>query len=111
MPPFHVSHIIKIPAVELPVIHKTVLHDYYFLWGEQQNQAAIALGYGSLFNHSYDANAYFNMDLNNETMDFYSASDIEAGEEIFVNYNGEPNDSQPVWFDQNKEKDRRSGSC
>ena len=28
-----------------------------------------------------------------------AVSDIEAGEELFINYNGDWNDSKPVWFE------------
>ena len=39
-----------IPKVELPIIHKTTLHDYYFLWGDNLDECAIALGFGSIYN-------------------------------------------------------------
>lgn len=92
--------VIILSAEELTVIHKTHLHDYYFLWGEDDTQCAIALGFGSLYNHSYDANAEYILDLDEETIDIYSVKDIEAGSEITVNYNGWPDDPAPVWFDQ-----------
>lgn len=85
---------------DLPAIHSTKLHDYYFLWGEDQQQCAIALGYGSLFNHSYQPNARYLLDYEHLTIDFYCIKKIEAGEEITVNYNGEPDEKTPVWFDQ-----------
>ena len=85
-----------IPAI----IHQTDLHDYYFLWGEDEKQCAIALGFGSLYNHAYDANAEYILDLDDNTIDFYSVKDIEPGTEITVNYNGWPDDPAPVWFDQ-----------
>jgi uncharacterized protein len=81
-------------------IHKTDLHDYYFLWGDEQNQCAIALGYGSLYNHSYHPNARYLLDFERLTIDIYTIREIEAGEEITVNYNGEPEDPSPVWFHQ-----------
>jgi SET domain-containing protein len=91
---------IVLPEWDLSQIHKTHLHDYYFLWGEEQNQGAIALGYGSLYNHSYEPNAKYILDFDRQTIDIYTVRDIEAGEEITVNYNGEPEDSSPVWFHQ-----------
>jgi len=92
--------VIVLPEEELPIIHKTFLHDYYFLWGENEEQCAIALGFGSLYNHAYDSNAEYIIDLDELTIDIYSVRDIEAGEEITVNYNGEPGDMKPVWFDR-----------
>ncbi len=92
--------VIVLPETELPVIHKTELHDYYFLWGEDEKSCAIALGFGSLYNHAYDANAEYILDLDEQTIDFYAVRDIEVDEEITVNYNGWPDDPSPVWFHQ-----------
>lgn len=91
---------IVIPALETKVIHKTTLHDYYFLWGAQQKSSAIALGYGSLYNHAYKANAKYLIDEANETIDIIAIRAITAGEEITINYNGDPNNMDPVWFDK-----------
>lgn len=93
-----VCHIIEIPRSELPIIHKTVLHDYYFLWGESMDRCVIALGYGSLYNHALYPNANFILDLPNNTIDIEAISDIEAGEEIRINYHGEPGCDDPLWF-------------
>jgi len=91
---------IVLPEADLPVIHRTHLHDYYFLWGQEEKQCAIALGFGSLYNHSYEPNAEYVFDYEQQTIDIYSLKPIEAGEEIFINYNGWPDDKNPVWFDQ-----------
>lgn len=39
--------VLVIPKGEVDAIHETELHDYYFIWGEEDEAAAIALGYGS----------------------------------------------------------------
>ncbi|HLO56884.1 MAG TPA: SET domain-containing protein [Saprospiraceae bacterium] len=93
-----VCPIIKISKAELPIIHKTVLHDYYFLWGENMDECAIALGFGSLYNHEVHPNANFILDLENDTIDIVAIRDISAGEEITLNYHGEPGDEEPLWF-------------
>jgi uncharacterized protein len=94
-----VCPVIIIPKQELPIIHKTTLHDYYFLWGEDMDDAAIALGYGSLYNHAVNANANFILDITNLTIDIVAVRDIKPGEEITINYHGEPGDSSPLWFE------------
>ncbi|NUO02207.1 MAG: SET domain-containing protein-lysine N-methyltransferase [Saprospiraceae bacterium] len=99
---------IVMPAEDLPVIHRTHLHDYYFLWGQEEKQCAIALGFGSLYNHSYEPNAEYVFDYEQQTIDIYSLKPIEAGEEITINYNGWPDDKNPVWFhdpDYDREKE------
>ena len=93
-----VCPVIIIPKSELPIIHKTILHDYYFLWGENMEDCAIALGFGSLYNHEIHPNANFILDLENETIDIVAIRNITAGEEITLNYNGEPGDETILWF-------------
>lgn len=90
--------VIIIPALELPIIHKTTLHDYYFLWGEHQESAAIALGYGSLYNHAVESNADFITDMTDDTIHIVAIQDIEAGSEICINYHGEKGDARALWF-------------
>ncbi len=90
--------IIIIPSSELPVIHRSILHDYYFLWGKDLSEAAIALGFGSLYNHAVNPNADFILDLSNQTIDIVCISTINAGEEITLNYHGEAGDDKPLWF-------------
>lgn len=91
--------VIVLSEKELPIIHGTALHDYYFLWGEDQKRCAIALGYGSLYNHSYQPNAKYLLDYDHQTIDFYAIEKIEPGREILVNYNGQPHLQKRVWFD------------
>ncbi len=93
-----VCPIIKIPKSQLPIIHKTVLHDYYFLWGEHLEDCAIALGFGSLYNHKTFPNANFILDLDNDTIDVVAIKDIKAGEEISLNYHGESGCTDSLWF-------------
>lgn len=82
---------------DLSALHTTYLHDFYFLWGQAQNQAAIALGYGSLYNHSDTPNAYFNYDYDNKTIDFVALSSIEIGQEITVDYQAGM-ETRDLWF-------------
>ncbi|MBK8701649.1 MAG: SET domain-containing protein-lysine N-methyltransferase [Saprospiraceae bacterium] len=93
-----VCPVVIIPKRELPFIHKTVLHDYYFLWGEHLEDCAIALGYGSLYNHELHPNANFILDLENLSIDIEAIADIAPGDEITINYHGEPGDESGVWF-------------
>ncbi|HMS99165.1 MAG TPA: SET domain-containing protein [Saprospiraceae bacterium] len=93
-----VCPVIVIPKRELPIIHKTILHDYYFLWGDNLEDCAIALGYGSMYNHELNPNANFILDLENMTIDIEAIQDIAAGEEITLNYHGEPGDESELWF-------------
>ena len=68
---------------------------YCFVWG--RGTLALALGYGSLYNHSYRPNARYE-DEGRQTKLFRALRRIEPGEEITVNYNGDPDDPAPVGF-------------
>jgi SET domain-containing protein len=91
--------IILIPESDLSDLTKTKLLDYYFAWGQGFRQAAIALGYGSLFNHSYHPNARYYKDFENQTIRFVALKKIEINEEILVNYNEDPDDQTKLWFE------------
>ena len=78
--------LISLSAEDRSVIHQTKLHDYYFSWGENEDEAAIVLGFGSLYNHSNDPNAEFNVDLKEQVMIFSSIREITEAEEITVDY-------------------------
>lgn len=79
-------------------IDETYLYNYYFSW--DLSCSALALGYGSLYNHSYTPNAIYIKDFENKKIIFKALSDIENNEEILVNYNGNPECKELVWFDK-----------
>jgi len=97
-----ISPMLVIPKEQVAVIHETVLHDYYFRWGKGLEACAIALGFGSLYNHSFEPNMTFEMDFGNNTLDFYAYRDISAGEELTFNYNGDVEDKTLLWFLEKK---------
>jgi uncharacterized protein len=73
---------------------------YVFEWAGVTKRAyvALALGYGSIYNHSYEPNARYTR-VPPDLLEFTALSDISAGEEILINYHGEPGDKRPVHFD------------
>lgn len=91
--------VIVLPGAEIEHLERTVLQDYYFLWGADEKDAAILLGLCSLCNHSYQPNAVFLPCPETCTIRFVALRDIEAGEEVTTNYNGNPDNLKPVWFD------------
>lgn len=86
-------------ADEQRLLDRTHLFDYYFAWGECPELAAVALGCGSLYNHSYHANADHVCDVAGGEIRIYARRAIRKGEEITINYGGRPDCSDPVWFD------------
>lgn len=94
----HEAPVISYPNEQHRHIEETVLADYAFEYGI--NHTAILLGYGMLFNHSYEPNATYEINFDNHTFDFYAFSDIKAGDEILINYNGDVEDKERLWFDR-----------
>ena len=85
---------VVLSSADREVIHRTGLHDYYFLW--DTDRAAIALGYGSLYNHGCPANLTFSMDYDFEQVAFRAARDIAAGEELLIDY--QEGGGEALWF-------------
>ena len=94
----HEAPVISYPNDQHQYIEQTLLADYAFEYGI--NHSAILLGYGMLFNHSYQPNANYEIDFNEHTFNFYAYKDIKAGDEILINYNGDVDDDDPLWFNQ-----------
>ena len=94
----HSAPVLSYPNEQHQHIEQTLLADYAFEYGK--NHSAILLGYGMLFNHSYEPNATYDINFDNHTFDFYAYTDIQAGDEIFINYNGDVDDMDPLWFNE-----------
>ncbi len=99
----HEAPVIAYPNDQHEHIEKTLLADYAFEYG--MNHSCILLGYGMLFNHSYDANADYEINFDNHTFEFYAYKDIKAGEEILINYNGDMDNTDPLWWDKDYKGD------
>jgi SET domain-containing protein len=94
-----IAPVIVMSLKDRSLLDQTLLHDYIFEWGEQKDQCAMALGYVPLYNHSYASNCEYEMDYEDEIITITTKRDIKAGEELFINYNGDWNDKTPVWFE------------
>ena len=87
--------VILLSAEDRVTIDATRLHDYYFQWDGERG--AIALGLGSIYNHSEEANAEFSCVYGFRQIRFVALRDIAAGEEITTDYrSGQPR--MKLWF-------------
>jgi uncharacterized protein len=93
------SPVVVMTAEERKLLDQTLLHDYIFKWGSDEQQCCMALGYVAVYNHSYSSNCEYEMDFEKEMIRIKTIHAITAGEELFINYNGDWNDEAPVWFD------------
>ncbi|MCW3119132.1 MAG: hypothetical protein JWM28_3214 [Chitinophagaceae bacterium] len=99
-----VSPVIVMSSEERKLLDKTLLHDYIFEWQAEKNNPAatgccMALGYTPVYNHSYRSNCEYEMDFEAELIKIKTVHFVKAGQELFINYNGDWNDSKPVWFE------------
>lgn len=99
-----IAPVIPFGSHEWPLMTGLALDDYTYCWGKdaQGVAGAFALGYGSLYNHDYSPNAYYVRHLAERVVQFIARRDIQPGEEITINYNGDPDCQDPVWFDSTK---------
>jgi uncharacterized protein len=95
-----VSPVVIVHRRQVPALQQTALYAYYFQW--PPHSAAIALGYGSLYNHSYRPTARFDIDTKRNVIVFTAIRPIFQDQEVTINYNGDPNDMTPVWFDRSR---------
>ncbi len=80
-------------------LDRTLLHDYIFEWGIKKDKCCIAIGYLSIYNHSYKSNCEYFMNFEEEIIEIKTVRVIEKGEELTINYNGDWNDRKKVWFE------------
>ncbi|MBX9679756.1 MAG: SET domain-containing protein [Gemmataceae bacterium] len=98
----------RVPVIVLPAAafeggwKNQTLNQYFYVW--TKTTVAISLGYGSIYNHSYEPNAIYNHDYRNRRLMYIAYRDIAEGEEITVNYNYDPKSKTPMeFFDVAKE--------
>lgn len=94
-----ISPVLVLDPEERAKVEQTLLFDYIFEWGDDLKSACVALGYLSVYNHSYTANCIYEMDFEHELMQIRTVKPIKAGEELFINYNADPDDTKPIWFE------------
>ena len=94
-----ISPVIVMSGDERKLLDQTLLHDYIFEWGDDSKSCCMALGYVPLYNHSYRSNCEYEMDFEENMISVKAVRFIKAGEEIFINYNGNWNNAKRVWFD------------
>ena len=94
-----ISPVIVMSGEDRKLLDKTLLHDYIFEWGKEKDHCCMALGYIPIYNHSYESNCEYFMDFETATIMVKSVRNILQGEELTINYNGDWNDVNRVWFD------------
>jgi hypothetical protein len=92
--------VILVSRHDMSNLSESVLVTYFFYFGKKKERLVIALGFGSIYNHSYEPNAKYKIKPREKTIEFSALKDIKKDMEITVNYNyGNPKDKTPLWFE------------
>ena len=94
-----IAPVIVLNQTDRALVDTTLLHDYIFEWGIDEKEAAVALGYVSIYNHQVDANCTYEMDFENKTIQIQTKRDVAVDEELCINYNGDGVTDKQVWFE------------
>jgi len=94
-----IAPVIVMGAADRKLLDLTRLHDYIFEWGHDRTQCCMALGYVPIYNHSFTSNCEYEMDFEEQLIYVKTMRSIKAGEELYINYNGDWNDPKALWFE------------
>lgn len=93
----------RMPYEKLPEEVKTLV----FHWGQlagMKNTQALALGYGSMYNHDNPSSMRYEADESGLMLRFIAVRRVAAGEELTINYNsadGAAEGDDDYWFEMN----------
>ena len=94
-----IAPVIVMENKDRELLDKTLLHDYIFEWGPKSDKCCMALGWIPMYNHRYQSNCEYFMNFDAATMFIKTVVAMKPGEELTINYNGDWNDAEKVWFD------------
>jgi SET domain-containing protein len=85
--------VVPIPTEDVSAVCTTVLGHYVYEWDDG---VAMALGFGSLYNHAPAPNARYERDTDPAVLRVVATQPIEAGDEVLIDYTG--GGAQALWF-------------
>jgi uncharacterized protein len=89
--------VLVFPPPQEALLAETELWGMVFTW--EDGAVAVALGFGSLYNHAWHANARYEHDYERRVVEFCAVRPIGRDEEVTINYTGEPDGTGELWFD------------
>ena len=97
-----ICHVLIFKAIEEP----SWLDPYSYIW--DGDNFALALGYGSLYNHCYFANLEYSKNFKDGVIVFSATRNIQKGEELTIDYcehyKGDPKEKELIeYFHVHKE--------
>lgn len=93
--------IIEVSKNDTANLNESLLNTYFFYFGKNKERLAVALGFGSIYNHSYKPNANFKIKSKEQVIQFIALKNINKDEEITFNYyHGDLKNKKPLWFEK-----------
>jgi uncharacterized protein len=91
--------VIPIPEHDMAGLSESILVTYFYFFGKKKERMVVALGFGSIYNHTDTPNATYKGQEKDQTIEYYALRDIKEDEEITVNYvQGKKKKKFPLWF-------------
>ena len=92
--------IILVSKYDTSKLEESILVTYFFYTGKKKEELAVALGFGSIYNHSYRPNAKYKINRTKKLLEFTALRNIKKDEEITFNYKqGNTKNNVPLWFE------------
>ncbi len=92
--------VIIVSEGDMANLNESILTSYFFYYGRDKNKLLITLGFGSIYNHSYQPNARYKIKHNEKVMEFVATKEIKKDTEIVINYKGvNSRNKNPLWFE------------
>ncbi len=90
--------VIPIPEHDVSALSESILLTYFYFFGKKRERMVVALGFGSIYNHTDPPNAMYKENKKDQAIEYYALRDIKKDEEITVNYVQGKNNNSPLWF-------------
>ena len=91
--------VIEIPEHDGPSVNESILVTYIYYLGRKKERMMIALGFGSIYNHSDTPNAKYHGNLKEHVIEFIALKDIKKNQEVTVDYaQGNKKDRESLWI-------------
>lgn len=95
--------VILVSKYDTSKLNESILVTYFFYFGKKKDKLLIALGFGSIYNHSYQPNSIYRIKPKEKIIEFISIKDIKKDDEITFNYKAENSKNIiPLWFEVGK---------
>ena len=92
--------IIEISKHDTSNLKESMLVAYFFYFGKNKERIAIALGFGSIYNHTDKPNIIYKMKPREEVIDFIALTNIKKDDELTFNYYNSKDKKNPLWFER-----------